>query len=135
MLRMFAGEQCALISKILRGDFVSALLSPEAQQWLQTDKIQTKNSVSGYFQHIQTLLLQEAALADRCHQLQTAVACLLLFLQANLTGYAHFAARFIVCQSAWTQKKHYRCLQASYNLCRMPCQSRSRKSIRYPNVC
>lgn len=75
-----------LLRELLQGNFVTALLLPEAQLWLHPDTEQTKSTVSAYFETISQLTVQQQSAIARWHQLQTAVACFLLFLQANLTG-------------------------------------------------
>ena len=75
-----------LLRELLQGNFVTALLLPEAQQWLRPDTEQTKSSVAAYFEHINQRTVQQQSVTARWHQLQTAVACFLLFLQVNLTG-------------------------------------------------
>ena len=108
-----------LLRELLQGNFTSALLLPEAQQWLRSDTRQTSNGISDYFEHVRRLLVEKQAAADRWHQLQTAVACLLLFLQANLTGCVtvmHNLASFLTLLLWCLHVQAMKCMQASSDM-------------------
>ena len=84
--RLLSGASCKLLSRILEGEFVAALLRPEAQRYLPVRQQPENGTALKHSIGTEHHGGQEESLDERQIQLQTAVACLLLFLQANLTG-------------------------------------------------